>query len=219
MIFLGDFHGEWGKVERLIRSYDLENDTIICVGDMGVNLRGDWGEEQLYLVNLGAWLKSRNLRFLGIRGNHDDPSKFPYKAHTHLEFLADYTTRGIEGQKVLFVGGAISIDRKLRKEGYDYFPDEAIQPFGDADFGVFGKIDIVVTHDAPTFTGYDSSRLWDDPDNPVKTDAMAGRKILDSLWEKVRPKKWFFGHYHGSKFESIEGTDFRMLGVLEVRGA
>ena len=75
---------------------------------------------------------------------------------------------------------------------------------------------MVITHDCPNFVNHSSNTLYDEPGNPVKTDAYNGRVILDELFEVAKPKRWFYGHYHNSDSTQIGETRFRCLNELEV---
>lgn len=213
----GDIHGDFRGMLSLIKNFDLSNCCIICVGDLGVGFCSF--DDQISILNtLNRCLLVSGITLISVAGNHDDPKYFDGSINlTNLKLIPDYTVFTIRNKRVLFIGGAISIDRKIRTKGVDYFPEEEIRPPTREELHYIkaAPIDIIVSHDAPLCAGKNPSTLWDDPDNPVKTDAIRGRKILSEIQEIVRPKHWFYGHYHFSSVDRIDGTEFRCLNVNE----
>lgn len=209
---MGDTHGEFDKIKMQVKSYDLSNCVIFCVGDFGVGFSRK-AKEKRRLENLNEFFYRRSISFWSIAGNHDDPSYFQGQTNlSNLSLLPDYTYLSINGKKILCVGGAISIDRSSRKLGYSYWKNEIIQPAPDN----LEPADIIVAHDAPTYAGLGTEKLYDEPGNPVKSDALKGRRILDTLVETVAPELFIHGHYHLSQDQIINGTRFRCLDILEI---
>src|ERR1700753_1506161 len=117
ILHLGDIHGRFENLKKLIKRYKIgKNDEvayIIQCGDFGIGFHPTTDEENLHLLN--KFLKRRNIIMIVIRGNHDDPSFFTgTHIFSNLKLVSDYSTMDIYGIKYLFVGGAISIDRKPR---------------------------------------------------------------------------------------------------------
>lgn len=85
-----------------------------------------------------------------IRGNHDDPSR--WKAPTSwqaIHLVPDYTVLSVQDVAMLCIGGAISIDRKVRS-ARNYWPAEgfALDPDRLAALDL-SRVAVVVTHTAP----------------------------------------------------------------------
>src|SRR5690348_14652539 len=108
MKFIGDVHGLYERYDRIIK----EHANTIQVGDMGIGFRrwphGEWQANPPFDV-----MVAQNALF--IRGNHDNPGV----CRNHKQWIADGYVRTTEkGNVVMFIGGAHSIDAKLRIEGF-----------------------------------------------------------------------------------------------------
>lgn len=240
MIFIGDTHGISPLIE-LIRQKNLVDETLIHVGDLGLGFN-DIGRDILNLMTLDDHLEDRNLTLYVVRGNHDcpifwDKSKglnLPKFHHLHL--VEDYTVKDIEGKKVLFVGGAISIDRSIRKDDKPYptwWKDEVFV-YDHLKFEeVMTKhqnIDIVVTHTAPDFC----YPINDDVDivnyyhriesqhgknlkGELKKERMEVTELFNdlTLHYKKTPTHWFYGHFHSSKLSIKQGITYKLLNINE----
>jgi hypothetical protein len=114
----------------------------------------------------------------------------------------------------MFVGGAYSIDRAWRTEGYDWWPDEQLS-IKDLDWitGDYLKLKpkVMVTHDcpqdvAPHIKGshhtYEQTRTG---------------QALQMMWSAHSPDLWVFGHHHHSFDQVCNGTRFVCLAELEAR--
>lgn len=212
MVFVGDIHGEFDIFKRQIKRLGIGKCCMISVGDFGVGFSRPQKEKAIF-KNLNSFLSQRDIELFVIAGNHDAPEYFQGQINlSHFKLLPDYTSFKIGGSKVLFIGGAISIDRKHRKEGYSYWEDEAIKL---PPYPITEKPDIIVAHDAPLWAGKDASSLYDEPGNPVKSDAIAGRKILGDLAFNLKPRLFVHGHYHFSYSFNYYGTTYRGLDINE----
>jgi len=197
--FIGDVHGKYGPYKRLI----AEVPCSIQVGDMGVGFR-NWqgdikGNPPHYAMVAG------DHRF--IRGNHDNPEE----CRKHSQWIPD---GHIEG-KMMFVGGAISIDKHLRQEGYNWWSDEQLSPDDLAyliEVYEAAKPHTMVTHECPqsivpAFLGHYKNEL-----EPGGADT---RKAFEMMLAIHRPKLWIFGHWHQSLDYTHDGTRFICLAELE----
>ena len=96
-----------------------------------------------------------------MRGNHDNPNIWINNTfkYSNIKLIQDYETKIFNNKKYLFVGGAISVDRKQRKEGIDYWNNEKFILDEDK-LNTFSDIDIVITHTCPEYAppcDYDNS--------------------------------------------------------------
>ena len=75
---LGDIHGNFESLLSDLKRYDIHDCTIICVGDVGI---GFVHPMKQFAINsrMNEWFACRNISFLAIRGNHDDPTYFSGK--------------------------------------------------------------------------------------------------------------------------------------------
>jgi hypothetical protein len=152
-----------------------------------------------------------------IRGNHDNPEE----CRKHSQWIAD----GHFENGKMFVGGAVSVDRALRFEGFDWWPDEELSPpelKRLVDFYIANKPRMMVTHDCPEeVAGIVLSRF--PVLGPAKKEMPSCTRLaLQEMWSAHAPELWIFGHYHVS-FDHVlrggreTGTRFVCLAELEYR--
>jgi len=104
MRYIGDVHGKYSPYHRAVVQAPKGS---IQVGDLGLGFVKTDGE---YWPNPSYdKMVANNARF--IRGNHDNPAV----CARHKQWIADGTIE----DGVMFIGGANSIDRHMRTEGYD----------------------------------------------------------------------------------------------------
>ncbi len=217
---LGDIHGNFNKL--YLKAMSLKNDTIIQVGDFGIGFKAPEKEREI-MEDLNLVLKTNNNNLLVIRGNHDDPSYFDGNyVFSNIEFLQDYTVRTIENKNYLFVGGAVSIDRCVRRSGVDYWPDEKFNLRLDKIEAIQENIDIVIAHSSPSFcepVHFNELVWWYVAQDPSLHDALLNeRKDFETLYRTLklnghRVEYWFNGHFHFNKEELIEDTNFILLSI------
>lgn len=201
-LYIGDVHGKYSRYEKLIQD---TRDTV-QVGDMGVGF--------INPVNMKFWanpphkrMYEGNHRF--IRGNHDNPGV----CKTHSQCIPDGT---IEDGK-MFIGGALSIDKALRYEGYDWWEQEELS-YVELDTLISTYIQArphtMVTHDCPQEIA--SSLLWESAMAKIGYPSRT-RQAFQSMWSAHSPALWVFGHWHHSFDFTTNGTRFVCLAELEMR--
>ena len=162
---------------------------FVQVGDMGVGF-----------VNV-----PENPRMRFIRGNHDNPAL----CQTHPNFIGDWKLVN----RVLFIGGAGSIDRAWRTEDVDWWRDEELnkaQMDAVLDIDPWG-VDAVVAHDAPRAV-YDQIL-----DGKPAYDRFVTPKFLDAVLERFEPSIWVCGHFHVDKRFKHGRTRFNVLAECQAR--
>lgn len=192
ILFLGDTHANIKLVNQAVNvSKNTKIDLIIQVGDFG------------YFPNLiPTFLEQFNssVPFYFIDGNHED--HLSLKAYQELDTPIEvkdnlfYCPRGIihkiEGYNFLFMGGATSIDWRVRTPGVDYFTEENISQGQlmrcQSRLSNYSKIDVMVTHESPylppgikPFEG---------------TERDSNKLAIKLLYEEVKPSLLVHGHYH-----------------------
>ena len=219
-LVVGDIHGEWEALFRKIDHLDLRDATLLCVGDVGIGFVERLKQERQH-IHINNFFKSRDIEFLSIKGNHDDPAYFDGSINlSNFKLLPDYTTLTLNDKKFLFVGGAISIDRTIRKEGISYWKDEVFK----LDESKIQQCDVLITHSAPTWNGpiekngmlanfcQKDATLWD--------ECMEERKQHDVLIKLSGAKRHFAGHFHGYfvvDFDDCVSTILDILQIAEIR--
>jgi hypothetical protein len=185
------------------------------VGDLGVGFKSpDKQHREIELLN--NRFKKRNIQFKGARGNHDDPKYFLGTVnHSHFELIRDYSYQTFNGEKFLFVGGAVSIDRRIRVPNMSWWEDEAfvLKP------ELVDKVDVLITHSAPNWIGDFSKQGiagWCEKDPTLWEECVKEREDIAKLIELCGAKKHWCGHFHQSHFASHNGCDSRILDILEI---
>jgi hypothetical protein len=201
---IGDVHGKFQRYKTLLA--DSPHPTI-QVGDMGVGFRR-WPHGDASANPPHMQMVAGGHRF--IRGNHDNPAT----CKTQSQYIPDGTVEN----GVMFVGGAVSIDRAYRNEGYSWWPDEELSE--DELLGLIGNycIDrprVMITHECPeSIAGMIVAHLCGG--NPKMDPRFASRTRIafERMLSIHAPKLWIFGHWH-VPFDYIhQGTRFICLPEL-----
>lgn len=240
-LFLGDIHGEFVVISRLLKKYDLTNCNIIQVGDFGVGfLRFE--KEYRQLKSLNETLVKRNVNLYAIRGNHDFPDYFkndPFNL-SNIHLLDDYTILELNGKKILLVGGAISVDRGYRKTKYQKSGDFKLRGneswwnnetfvLDEEKLNSINGVDIVVTHTTTGFCNpniefgvgpFVNNMIKEYNDHSLYFELLEERKSVDRMFDILKPnnniKKVYYGHFHKSDMIENDGIVFRCLDINEL---
>ena len=214
---LGDLHGKCKVADRLLAevlSPDIKQ--VIQVGDYG------WWPK-----SIEAWTTEFKPICRFIDGNHENFKELE-RLHKHPRPYRnwkpgwDITIRNWQHMKrgtivngVLYIGGARSPDKAYRTPGVDWFPEESLSKkdrkhiMGSINLYGPENIHTVITHDCPAVFRVDkiihNLRGWPDGNN----------RFLTKVFNKVRPKRWFFGHYHCKMEGEVAGTSWRCIGEIE----
>jgi predicted phosphodiesterase len=242
LFYLGDIHGNFAVVHQYIDRFDIRDAHIIQVGDFGVGFKLVDKERRL-LEMYHQKLVKRNVTLWAFRGNHDFKPHFdadPF-GFSNIRLIPDYTVLELCGLKILCVGGAVSVDRMYRYTpaqrrgemdvvmGQSWWPDEVFVLDRDKVAEVRG-IDVVLTHTCPSWCPPDNTFSFgpfvegiirDTGDTGLKTDLMVERHQVDELFHLMRlngnsPERHYYGHFHDSQVQNLDGCVHRMLGVGEL---
>jgi len=145
LCFIGDTHGNFGFFRNLPKVIPNElNITFIQVGDFGL-----WPDM------MKSWPDDFPWKVYFIHGNHDSWNMYHNwnsisKVANNLFYVPNGTMLELEGLKIGFMGGGESLDRSMRTEGFDWWPQERVTLH---DVGVFlkkiKKVDVLVSHTPP----------------------------------------------------------------------
>lgn len=220
MFILGDIHGNFNNLIKLIDKIG-NTSPIIQVGDFGIT--NNHGNMKEILNRLNNKLGEVGNKMYVIRGNHDNPIYWNGDwLLDNIELLPDYSVREIEGKTVLFVGGALSIDRipRLMDGGNYYWIDEEFV-FDKKKIDELIGIDVVITHTAPKFappqTINDLVRGFAQYDQPLLHELAIERGEMSEMYELLTKKNyithWFYGHFHTNSIYTYENTDFICVNI------
>jgi predicted phosphodiesterase len=218
ILFLGDHHGAWLQLFDILDAKKISDCYLISVGDSGIGFTDN--ENQKKMINyLDYEFKERNIIFMAIRGNHDDPSFFVGENRIQLnnfELIEDYTIMEYNGKKIQFIGGAVSIDRTARKEGISYWEEEVLNFERDK----CEEVDILITHTAPSwcFPQQFNEMVygWAREDAYLLEDLTDERAIMDEICKLCKPKIHLYGHFHSSWTERVNGCVHKLLDINEI---
>jgi predicted phosphodiesterase len=221
ILLLGDTHGCWQAANKTIGRAMAAHagiTHIFQVGDFGLF----WPRKKR---GRSTYNPVGGVPFHFIDGNHDvHPMLREWDKHPHHKNLI-YQPRGsvleIDGCRILFIGGATSVDRSRRQAkmalGHRevWWEEEII---GRADFETAmsheGKIDCIVSHDRPDcfkhpFTGHNIDK---------ERYGLSDRTALEGIWQKYKPNWHFFGHYHDGFHGQEENTYWQVCPMIGVYG-
>lgn len=208
VLLAGDWHGNNDFSTKVLRlAHDLACPTVLQLGDFGL-----WpGREDRWLDHLDTQAAAAGVDLYWIDGNHENHAALEAltKPSTGLVPMRDHVTWASRGARwdwagVRFgaLGGAVSADRFLRREGHNWWPGEAaaqadVDRLGDA------PLDVLATHAAPS--AYPSpSRIPRLPAD-ILADAAAHRALLDQAVSRTRPRLVVHGHYHLRLHADLDG--------------
>lgn len=235
----GDIHGEFKTLIFKIKQLGISNSVIIVAGDCGIGFEKEDHYPQLY-SKLSKTLEATNTIILLVRGNHDDPAYFDGERidFERIKCIPDYSVVCAANRKVLCIGGAVSIDRKHRKDKMwiDQLKNGKVRPlYWEDEAVVFNvqrlnelrniSIDSVITHTCPSFC-YPVSKAgienWLLQDAELLGDLNAERDEVDKIYNKLLEdnhpiKSWYYAHFHQSHTEYINNISFSLLTIMEMK--
>lgn len=247
IILAGDLHGVWRNINFLIAKH--KPSIILQVGDFGwwpkydnthkistdVWRRRHW-EDVLAPKKQTKWrlngLKVNQGKLYFCPGNHEDwidlermGTSFdpkPVEVLKNIFYMPRCSTLNLpDGRRVLFIGGAASIDKDQRIPYEDWFPQETIT-LEDIDALPDTNIDIVVSHTCPIEF---REQLNEDSEDWRVSDSYWLEKFRDPscnylsrALDKYNPKWWFFGHYHVFKHGKAYDTRWVCLNKTSDTG-
>lgn len=218
---IGDTHGENRSISRWAEIGNTSN--LIHVGDYGIGFKGMYQKTIL----LGNELNDKDKNLYVVRGNHDDPSFFDGRRYGGeyggITFVKDGTVAQWQNRKILFNGGAVSIDRINRINEIDYWEEEKFKEVECND-----EIDYLITHSSfPEVTSFPSlsqmiigfSREDIDLASDLDKEQILIKNWVDNLIERQEKKikYWFYGHFHNSYVSNYKGIECVCLNIGEIK--
>jgi hypothetical protein len=201
ILVAGDWHGNARWAVHVIREAAAllegeEQRIILHLGDFGI-----WPglDGTLYLnCVIGACL-AHDVRILFVDGNHEDFTRIE-DFRIRDGQLVSWLPRGYRwewhGRTWLALGGGVSLDKALRTEGRDWWPQEAITGRQERDVIAGGHADVMVTHECPggvTHAFPPPPSFWDPRDLALSD---VHREKLQRVVDAVRPSHLMHGHLH-----------------------
>lgn len=237
VLLQGDTHGHAGEVRAglsLAQRYECE--LMIILGDYGWGW--DWNDyvhRDDFTAKVSKAVAAYEIPVWWIDGNHENFDRLeavgafgadaPVEVAPGVTYIPRGTVQTVGETRVLFIGGAYSVDKKYRTPHVSWWPQEEITG-AEADRCLdAGQVDVVVSHDVCD-TGFRAAMrlaLEDHRDNALELDhlvwkndqafpeAKYNRRTLEGIFESARPRDWYHGHYHSSYETEAQGTVFHGL--------
>jgi predicted phosphodiesterase len=205
ILIAGDIHQEFGQLNALINV--TKPDITIQAGDNAYFWAG-----RAYMGKI----KSASPVYL-VPGNHEDWDMIdqvgrrgmtPILLEQNIYHCPIGSSIEVNGKKILFVGGADSIDKAVRQEFITWWRQETLNNT-DLDYILANvdRADIIVSHTCPDEFKLNKKRYDDDKfDDPTQ-------KALSYLLHRYKPSKWFFGHFHSTEKGQHLNTKWTMLNM------
>jgi hypothetical protein len=130
------------------------------------------------------------------------------------------------GKTWMAVGGGVSVDKKFRTPGHDWFSEETITPQQFEYCIRDGKVDIIVSHDCPVGVLIPGVHALDKQGKDVNgqmvrkpifppeqiAESEGHRKVLGDIVVYTRTSLLFHGHYH-QRYEQRTRDGLGVVGL------
>ena len=217
ILLLGDIHGNAGILRQALDVAKQSSAVaIIQLGDFGLFRDNEnWFRENIRDAHIPIYF---------IDGNHDDCSRWVELNEVtriwddrQLFYIPRGTVFEMDGRTIAVMGGASSIDKKMRLENNMHWDmNENISPthverlYRNA---LGKKIDIFLTHCPPHSViekNFDPlNKLW----FGVGVDWVdPNQNIIEDAWDKLNYPPIYSGHMH----KRVVGNDYRILEINEL---
>lgn len=237
IMLVGDTHGDVGCVVHALRlAADLNINTVVQLGDFGFTHVG----KRDSLANLSSHLVDSDQQLWWVDGNHEDFDNLgrlgatPDDAEpTEIAPNIHYLPRGYVwvwgGVRFMSFGGAVSVDKLDRTEGFSWWPQEEItQAQVDRTVGI-GEVDVLLTHDAPdcpsrllgVLNGNRSmfERMYGfDEWAKLEAESRQNRLKVNEVIANTSPSVVVHGHYHCSYVDSMANIEIHGLNCNAAKG-
>lgn len=208
----GDWHGNLRWVSQLINFLATQRDIthIIHVGDFGIMTEN----EVHYMRCLEEATHRTGVEIYFVRGNHDNPDFLnslpldergfaPLRHNASIPrvfYIPDGTFMTWRGKTILGIGGAVSIDQRLRRAGFDWWPNEVI-PDNILDIVTphipMDGVDVIISHDATERSAVPLDPAFAAMFSPEVVESCEDHRLaLQRVVDVVRPRNLIHGHYH-----------------------
>lgn len=221
LVFAGDWHADTDHALRVVdAAADRGIDRIVQTGDFGYWPRHPVGVK--YLQRVAARCVDRGVSVWFCDGNHEDHSRLrhgaaegPVAVAPSLWWVPRGTVMEWHGRRLLFMGGAVSVDQSRRTPGFDWFPQEIPTNEDFERASRSGPIDVVVAHEGLPGTPLRSTyKSFIPPEIVELADDVRAR--MGDLADRLQPQLWVHGHWHHRMSTVRNGVRVELLN--ESRG-
>ena len=222
-IYGGDIHGEFKTLIYELKRLKITDALVIILGDISLGFYKPGYYIQMFNY-MQKQLEKINNTIVFFRGNHDNPLFFEKdmigKTYDNILIASDYTIIEQNNNKSLIVGGAISIDRSIRKKDKTYWINEDIKYNDDLFNSIKNEnITTILTHTSPIHvwpSTKDSLSYWLKYDNNLSVDEYNSRNKLQQLLNNLLKNNnnitnWYYGHFHKNNLDIYKNIKFRCI--------
>lgn len=218
VLLAGDWHGneDWART-CLRAAADADCPVVLQLGDFGL-----WpGREDAYLDGLDRAAGEAGVKVVWIDGNHEDHDSLDrWRRRADPSGLVEmrpgviWASRGARwkwsGVRFGALGGAVSIDRFLRRAGRNWWPQEAVT---EADVDRLGDepLDVLATHAAPAAVAFPAPPLPLRLPGDIVEDSRRVRSLIDTAVSRTCPRLVVHGHHHLR--HRVEMAGYRVEGL------
>jgi hypothetical protein len=221
IVLAGDWHADATHAVRVIEAAASIGATrVVQTGDFGFWPQHPRGRD--FITKVAARCVELGLSVWFCDGNHEDHSQLPHASADQPVSVAPsvwWVPRGTvvewDGRRVMFMGGAVSVDQPRRTPGIDWFPTEIPTPAEVARAVGAGPVDIVAAHEGLPGTPLVSTyRSFIPPEIVELADRV--RSQMGDIADAVSPDLWVHGHWH-HRMSAVRGST-RVECLHESRG-
>lgn len=224
ILILGDTHAhEPAMVEAYTMAAELGLDRIFQVGDFGYwpLKRQAFGESE-FLAGINRLGAKYAMPCYWLPGNHEDWNSYEelfdglldaegFAVHGWMRATPRVHRWTWDGLRFGSIGGAFSIDRSIRKEGWSWFRQE-VPRWEDVETLGTTPLDVLLTHDAPLnvateIWGY--KKLEFTPDE--EAESSRSQAVIAQAMINTHPSITFHGHWHGRTFYKYQDMPVQAL--------
>lgn len=227
LMFAGDWHSN-GRYAKLAMKYaeNQQVDAILQLGDFGY-----WPEyadtHGPFWEHVHKTAEDLGIPVYWIDGNHENHDQIvPGFGDQWLRHLPRGHRWTWWDKTWMAVGGGVSVDKKFRTPGDDWFSEETITPQQFEHCIRDGKVDIIVSHDCPPGVLIPGVHALDKQGRDVEghmvrepifppeqiAESEAHRGVLGDIVTKTQAKLLFHGHYH-RRYEQRAQSGFGVVGL------
>lgn len=228
ILILGDVHCQWAALNRVIfKAFQKHPDIthMIQVGDLGYAWpRSKPFEFDRRMCNTmvehvpdEVFERVKNTPFYWLDGNHENFDQLDLDGGAWQPGIT-YMPRGsvleIDGKRLMFFGGAYSVDKYNRTEHLSWWRQESITytQVQKTLETVNGPIDALFTHEHATSIPYSNKYK----DEIIETHA--DRNALQVILHRYQPKFYFFGHHHDRGSGELNGMKWTCCPIIDDSG-
>ena len=217
VLLAGDWHGNQAWASACFGlAAQHRCDAVVQLGDFGL-----WpGREDSWLDHVEAEAVAAGVELVWIDGNHENHDLLDrWKLEADPQGLVRmrphvrWATRGARwewsGVRFGALGGAVSIDRFLRRSGVNWWEQEAVT---ESDVARLGdeRLDVLLTHAAPRSAQFPPFPPLPLPGGIIE-DSRRVRDLLEEAVQRTHPQLVVHGHHHMRL--TTETPDRRIVGL------